>query len=97
MGQKWRNSKEWKQARHSALERDKCCIICGGCKKLEVHHIEDASYHPDKRYKLDNLVTLCMMCHRPMFHILFKGGYRKKTTKKDFRKFKAIAKYYLKR
>lgn len=95
--QKWRRSYSWTKAKRQAKKRDQGCVICGRSERLEVHHIQDASYHPELRLTLSNLMTLCYWCHRPMFHILFKGGTRKKTSKQDMRKFKAIAKYFIKR
>lgn len=46
-----------------ALIRDNfCCKMCKSEKKLNVHHINmDSSDH-----RLDNLITLCMLCHRAL-------------------------------
>jgi hypothetical protein len=44
-----------------ALERDKhTCQKCGSTEKLEVHHIDE---NPDNNV-IENLVTLCQICHR---------------------------------
>jgi len=96
MSQHWRNSKEWHSARNLALELHPYCDICGATSRLQVHHMDDASYHPDERYIQSNLKVLCYKCHFTMLHILYKGGTRRKTTKKDYRRFKALAKYYIK-
>lgn len=91
--QKWRNSSEYHHWRKAVIERDKCCKVCSSTDKLNAHHLRDASYHPDIRFDVDNGVTLCHQCHH-IFHILYKGSYRKKTYIVDFKRFKAIAKYY---
>ena len=94
----WRYTKKWRDIRYKRLELDNYqCQICKDNKRLDVHHIEDASYHQNLRYDINNLITLCHKCHFSMYHILFKGGTRRKTTKKDFKKFKAIANYYMKK
>jgi 5-methylcytosine-specific restriction endonuclease McrA len=70
----------WSQQRKLALERDKyTCQICTSIrhnnkdKELSVHHIipfDDYNYIPDENDNylqanvLDNLLTLCMRCHR---------------------------------
>jgi len=91
----WRLGKTWARVKRIIHKRDKCCQCCGATDKLDVHHIEDASYHPTKRYRLYNLILLCHTCHFTMLHLLFKGGTRKKTTKEDFFRFMSIAKHYL--
>ena len=94
--QRWRNSREWRICKIVVKKRDKVCQLCGDRKRREVHHIKDASYHKELRTDPNNCILLCMKCHRPMFHILYKGGYRKKTTEKDLYKFMTMAKYYMK-
>jgi hypothetical protein len=49
-----------------ALERDGYkCRLCGGTKKLIIHHIDGRSYHncDNPNNDLDNLTTLCGACH----------------------------------
>jgi len=54
--------REWSNA---VLERDD--YICQDCEqrggKLTAHHIERWSEAPDRRYDVDNGVTLCYECH----------------------------------
>ena len=59
----------------------------------QAHHLNDYSSHPDQRYDIDNGVTLCngtkrggKACHS-VYHNDFKGGYRRKCTAKDFKRF----------
>lgn len=79
----------------------KQCQICGSKEKLQAHHMNDKSYHPEERFELDNGVTLCgsnkvdgHACHKT-FHINFRGTYRMKCTKEEFEKFCKIALIYL--
>ena len=71
--------------------RDRKCVICGTNTKLQAHHLNDKSNHPEQAYDLDNGVTLCSTkktnnCHS-LFHNTFKGNTRRKTTKEDFDRF----------
>lgn len=36
---------------------------CGITALIEVHHIKDWTHYPDKRYEVDNGITLCRPCH----------------------------------
>lgn len=53
-----KNAEEWK------------CVLCGRensklrTLRLETHHIEKKSIHPEKTTDLNNGVTLCRICHR---------------------------------
>lgn len=50
------------QARQDAINRDSAkCVECGATEHLEVHHIRYRSQ--DGTDELDNLVTLCAVCH----------------------------------
>ena len=92
----WRLGAKWRRVKKVIHRRDKCCQLCSSEEDLEVHHIEDASYHPKKRYRYYNLIVLCRACHQVMFHNLFKGGTRMKTSKEDFFRFMSIARHYIK-
>ena len=56
---------ELKWLTKQTFERDSfTCVLCshlGG--KLQAHHIDSWSEHPEKREDSDNLVTLCKDCH----------------------------------
>ncbi|MCQ9215026.1 HNH endonuclease [Streptococcus sp. O1] len=65
-------SKAWRYLRQQALERDH--FECQWCKSegkvtteldsvLEVDHIQELEYYPEKALELDNLRTLCKECH----------------------------------
>jgi len=91
----WRSSAAYKNWRISVLDgAGNKCVICSSETKLQAHHINSARYFPELRFTVSNGICLCKVCHMSM-HILYKQGYRKKTTKKDLRYFKAITKRYI--
>jgi len=53
-------SPEW---RKNILARDQKCVICGGEKHLEAHHIFGYKDYPELRDNVDNGITLCQFCH----------------------------------
>lgn len=62
----YRQSKEYSEWRNIVFRRDSFqCQICkaiGG--RLEAHHIFPFKKYPDKRFDIDNGVTLCKACHK---------------------------------
>jgi predicted restriction endonuclease len=53
--------------RHRVLERDGWrCQNCGSSKDLHVHHLKKRSKLGDDA--LDNLITLCLICHKRQNH-----------------------------
>lgn len=66
-------SEEWKNARRVALWRDNgMCVRCmeryknGGSRPRRatvVHHIKHLEEYPDMALELDNLESLCGVCH----------------------------------
>lgn len=59
-----RNCKAYKDWREKSLIRDNyTCQCCGSNNLLEVHHIENFSTNIDKRYDIENSITLCKKCH----------------------------------
>ena len=65
-------SRYWSKVRKIHLSRHNVCAICGKTKKLEVHHIDDFSSHPELELDPNNLITLCrggMKCHRIFGHL----------------------------
>ena len=61
-----RNSLEMKLCRIACFERDNyTCVWCGKRGgKLNADHIKPWRDYPELRFALDNLRTLCLLCHR---------------------------------
>jgi len=47
---------------------DKKCVLCGETERLEVHHIDGRGRkcEIDPNHRMENLRTLCHVCHRKM-------------------------------
>lgn len=61
-----RASKEYINWRNNVFKRDNySCQFCSisGCK-LHAHHIEYWSINKEKRYDINNGITLCIKCHK---------------------------------
>lgn len=63
--------KRYKQIRKFVLSRDK--YLCQNCKRygkkkdaVITHHIWQAEYYPEYKYKAWNLISLCPECHNKM-------------------------------
>ena len=60
-----RKSKKYAEWRTTVFEKDnyvcQCCGVRGG--KLQVHHILDYVTYEDKRFDVNNGITLCVNCH----------------------------------
>ena len=79
-------SPQWSGVRNDFLKEHPTCAICGGTKKLTVHHRQP--FHTDKSRELDksNLITLCEGAGNGNHHLLFGhfGNYATKwNTKLD--------------
>ena len=81
-----KQTREYRIWRANIIRRDVRCVVCPSMENREAHHIEDYSFHKDKRYDLDNGVTLCKRCHT-MFHCSYKKSFRQKCTKDDWDNF----------
>ena len=72
-------SKDWPKVRKEHLKTNPVCVVCGGSKKLEVHHITPVHIDPSMELWLTNLITLCeakkngLNCHLAVGHI---GSYK---------------------
>ena len=61
---KIRHSKEYKAFRKQVLQRDNYkCIKCGETENLQIHHIKPTKDYPELIMDLDNVQTLCLLCH----------------------------------
>lgn len=72
--QRARNSREYREWRMAVFARDNFTCLCCGKRggRLNAHHIATWADNPDKRYDLDNGITLCAKCHR----LMHKGAIR---------------------
>jgi hypothetical protein len=65
----------WPRIRKAWLAKYPRCQVCGGKKKLEVHHKQPFHLHPDLELSYDNLITLCeskqngLSCHQLIGHL----------------------------
>ena len=77
------------------FERDNySCDVClkhGG--SLNAHHLNSFSHFPDQRFDLNNLITLCYVCHKA-FHTLHGNGKRTPNTKEQYIEFKSSINIY---
>ena len=71
-----KDSAQYKNQRKQVFERDNFkCKKCGSKEKINAHHILAQKHYPDKRYDIDNGITLCEKCH---IQIHQKYGYDSK-------------------
>ena len=87
----WHSTREYRVWRALVIRRDSGCVICGTLISRQAHHLDDASYHPESRFDVDNGVTLCRD-HHTSLHCDYKRSFRMKTTKKDFEEYHKICK-----
>ncbi len=72
-------SNKWPVVRAQHLSRQPICALCGGNKKLQVHHIKPFHLNPELELSEDNLITLCeselggVNCHLHYGHL---GNYK---------------------
>lgn len=63
-----RKTIEYRDARRKAFERDHFrCRVCGAGGYMNAHHIKPFRDHLELRNELNNLITLCIECHKIMF------------------------------
>lgn len=53
----------WPALRKRHLQREPVCAMCGGSRRLEVHHIVPRHVAPEKALDPANLITLCRKDH----------------------------------
>lgn len=72
-------SRYWTKVRKEYLKKHSFCCVCGGKKKLQVHHIKPFHLYPELELEESNLITLCefgkngIICHLAVGHL---GSYR---------------------
>ena len=68
---KKRRSSRWPKVRNEYARLNPTCAVCGGIKKIQIHHIADFSTTPELELATDNLMTLCMKrkCHYLFGHL----------------------------
>lgn len=83
-------SKEWRKIRLEALKRDN--YECQECKRKgkysraqNVHHIKEVKLYPEKALELNNLESICIVCHNKE-HNRF-GTYGNKNKIQQFANF----------
>src|ERR1039458_5963866 len=68
-------SSHWPHVRKEFLLKNTKCAVCGGHRKLEVHHIKPFHLHPNLELDLTNLIVLCedkkdgINCHLAFGHL----------------------------
>jgi hypothetical protein len=75
--EKIRQSVEYKEWRNAIFARDNYTCQCCGEKSgdIEAHHIDNFSDNVDKRFDIDNGITLCKKCHNPIYEGSFHNVY----------------------
>lgn len=67
---KIRSTVEYKEWRLSVFKRDN--FTCTNCKAkgipIQAHHIMSFAEYPEKRTELSNGLTLCVSCHKKIYH-----------------------------
>lgn len=62
--EKLRKSEEYKEWQQKVYKRDFFhCQICGSKEEINAHHLWSWKEYPDKRFDVDNGITLCKKCH----------------------------------
>jgi 5-methylcytosine-specific restriction protein A len=70
-----KRSSRWPSCRRQFLRQNPTCAVCGGKKKLEVHHKKPFHLHPALELDFENLITLCenkkdgVNCHLLFGHL----------------------------
>jgi hypothetical protein len=74
-----KRSPRWASARKKHIKENPTCALCGGTRKLEVHHIRPFHVYPELELDPENLLTLCedkgngVYCHLFFGHL---GNYK---------------------
>ena len=74
-----KRSTKWASVRKTHIKANPECALCGGTRKLEVHHVKPFHTHPELELAPENLITLCedkghgVYCHLFFGHL---GNYK---------------------
>lgn len=75
-----KRSSYWPTVRKEFLKEHPHCAVCGGTKKVEVHHKVPFHMAPERELDVTNLITLCEIkkkgvnCHLLFGHL---GNYKR--------------------
>lgn len=66
-------SNQWPKVRKAYLSKNPGCAVCGGKKKVEVHHKKPFHTHPELELDPNNFISLCegnkeINCHLIVGH-----------------------------
>ena len=67
---KFYRTKAWQMKRKEIIERDKYCQRCWlkfgivNMDQLQIHHIKQLTQYWEERLNNDNLICVCLQCHR---------------------------------
>ena len=62
--EKLRKSEEYKNWQQEVYKRDHySCQVCGNKKNINAHHLFGWKEYPEKRFDINNGITLCKECH----------------------------------
>lgn len=62
-------SSKWSSVRNDFLKKNPYCAVCGGKKKLEIHHVQSFSTRPELELSEENLLTACRDHHLWFCHL----------------------------
>lgn len=65
----------WQSLEHAHLLLEPFCRVCGGKKRLQVHHKLPFSWRPDLEMVESNLITMCQPHHLLVGHLDLWASY----------------------
>jgi len=63
------------------------CDCCNNQGSLNAHHLNSWKHHPELRFDINNLVCLCVNCHK-QFHATYGNGHKQPNTVEQYLEFK---------
>jgi 5-methylcytosine-specific restriction enzyme A len=64
-----KRSDKWPAVRKAYLKDHPNCVVCGGTKKIEVHHQQPFHLHPALELDPSNFISLCEGAHDVNCHL----------------------------